>query len=245
MTSRARNSSPQTDTFDGIQFDDPISPVDESQFDDSSLIADESEDSAFSGRVTDDYPGDNETSIYQADWVRFGGTVASPSPLHCEEGFFTPDNSARDADDVFLDPYQFGEPNNTVNHGILEVLDAFRTAGDSPPAVYPGAAIGDPAAARTNVANNSIQLSSYESPNNYSAVCNYMQLPYLLGSISISTRITAHLAILLQLETLHHKSVQLNNAQVTIQVSTQVSCSSNTCYRNNKLCRFLGISICI
>jgi hypothetical protein len=59
--------------------------------------------------------------------------------------------------DVFPDPNQFGEPSNTVNHGVLEVLTAFQSAGDSPPAVYPdpGATIGDPAAARIDVANNS------------------------------------------------------------------------------------------
>jgi hypothetical protein len=109
-------SSPRTDAIDGLQFDDPISPVDESHFDDSSLITDESEDSALSRRVTDDNPRDDETSIYQDDWMRFGGAVAmfppggrnsldrvqefdeiqfqgGTSPLHCEECFFTPGNS--------------------------------------------------------------------------------------------------------------------------------------------------------
>jgi hypothetical protein len=70
---------------------------------------------------------------------------------------------------VFLDPYQCGEPINTVNYGVLESLEAFRTSGDSPPAGYLGATIGDTAVAGANVANDSIQLSANESLNNYSA----------------------------------------------------------------------------
>jgi hypothetical protein len=116
------------------------------------------------------------SGVQEYDAIQFQG---GESPFHCDDGFFTPDISARDADDLFLNPIPVVGPSNTVNHDVLEALEEFRTAGDSAPAGYQGVTVGDTAAAAslTNVANSYMQLSTNESPINYSAAHNYMQLP--------------------------------------------------------------------
>lgn len=88
-------------------------------------------------------------------------------PLRLDDGFFTPDNSGRDADDVF-------GPSDNVNYGVLESLKLFGAAGGDS-AGYQGAATG--AAESTNVAINSLHLSTNESPGNFNADYNHAQLP--------------------------------------------------------------------
>jgi hypothetical protein len=202
-------SSPRTETIDALQFDGPIFPDEGSQFgcafDNLYLPAeDDSEESALSRRVTDDKPRENEQSIsgvQEYDGIQFQG---GESPLHCDDGFLTPDISARETEDVILDPGQVVASSSTVNYDILEALEAFRTAGDiapadyqdaaigsTAPAGYHGATIGDTAAAAsalTNVGSNYIQLSTNESPNNLSHACNYMQQPFISSGFSIAAQ---------------------------------------------------------
>jgi hypothetical protein len=195
--------------IDAIQFDGLISPVGDFQFgclfDDSSILADDGEESAFSLCLTDDdRPRDDEASvqIHEANGARswdtmpmrtedehYGDSAASiplrqslsgvqeydaiqfqggESPLHCDDGFFTPDISARDADDLFLDSCQVVGPAHTVNYNVLAAMEAL--AGSQ------GATIGGTAAALTGVADNCVQSFTNKSPSNHSATNSYMQL---------------------------------------------------------------------
>lgn len=190
-----------------FNFDGPISPVEDnsefgSLFDDSSLL---DADGVITDRPGDDEasiqadwmrfgdtmamctkdqlnrdsvasipPRQSLPEVEEFDGIQF---QAGESPLHCDDGFFTPDNSACDADDVFLDRHI--SVGLSDNYCVLEsTLEIFQTvAGDSAPAGYQGAAIGGMTAASTNVANNSLQLSTNDSPGNCSAAYNNVQLP--------------------------------------------------------------------